>query len=85
MPCRLVEALDEQQLCTYARINTLDLTLSPELSEYWQDPSSYFLAAGDSLLLLLMLWSAPLLPGSRPGPFVLTSCFDSAGPCHLHC
>ena len=45
---RLMEASSEQQLCTYARINTLDLTLSPEISEYWQEPSSYFLAPGMS-------------------------------------
>ncbi|KAK9785180.1 hypothetical protein WJX73_005914 [Symbiochloris irregularis] len=45
----LVEAISEQQLCTYARINTLDLDLSPEISEYWQEPSSYFLAPGAML------------------------------------
>ena len=42
----MMDAMEEQPLCTYARLNTLDLELSPELSEYWQEPSSYFLAAG---------------------------------------
>lgn len=41
-----MEAVSDQQLCTYARINTLDLMLSPELNEYWHEPSSYFLAPG---------------------------------------
>lgn len=45
---RLLDTSEEQQLCTYARINTLELELSAELSEYWQEPSSYFLASGRS-------------------------------------
>ena len=33
-------------LCTYARIYTLDQAPPADMSEYWQDPSSHFLAQG---------------------------------------
>lgn len=46
---KLLDTSEDQQLCTYARINTLELELSAELSEYWQEPSSYFLASGTML------------------------------------
>eukprot|EP00798_Chlamydomonas_sp_ICE-L_P022488 gene22488-29614_t len=40
---------DNSNVCTYARVNSLETPQVKELEEYWEDPSSYFLVHGTLL------------------------------------
>ena len=43
MRCRLTETGSVAQLCTYARINTVEVPFTGDFMDAWEDPSSFFL------------------------------------------
>ncbi len=41
--CRMTENGSVAQLCTYARINTVEVPFTGDFMDAWEDPSSFFL------------------------------------------
>lgn len=46
--CRMTDdASDGAVACTYARLNCLEQPVPQDMTDYWADPVSYFLAQGE--------------------------------------
>ena len=45
--CRMTETGNVAQLCTYARIDTVDVPFTGDLMDAWEDPSSFFLLSSE--------------------------------------
>lgn len=46
LQCRMTEDGSMAQLCTYARIDTVEIPFSGDLMDSWEDPTSFFLMDG---------------------------------------
>ncbi|KAK9824366.1 hypothetical protein WJX72_009731 [[Myrmecia] bisecta] len=44
--CEMTEAAEATTVCTYAQLNTINMPQAVDLSDSWQDPSSWFLMPG---------------------------------------
>ena len=43
---RMDDATEDHSMRTYARLNTLEVPAPRDFSDFWQEPSSWFLASG---------------------------------------
>ncbi len=50
---RMAEEGEETLFCTYAQLDTHVMSYPPDLADYWEDPSSYFILPGSTLFLIL--------------------------------
>lgn len=48
--CRMNEGGEGSVVNMYAQLDSQEMPIPKDLSDYWQDPSSYFLIPGDYLL-----------------------------------
>lgn len=45
--CRMTEQGEGNVVNIYAQLDSQEMPIPKDLSDYWQDPSSYFLIPGD--------------------------------------
>lgn len=43
----MTEDSEESAFCTYARIDSTEMSIPRDLTDYWEDPASYFLISGE--------------------------------------
>ncbi len=48
--CRMNEGSEGSVVNMYAQLDSQEMPIPKDLSDYWQDPSSYFLIPGDHIL-----------------------------------
>lgn len=46
LKCRMVDSNDEHCISTFARINTQEVAIPRDFTDFWQEPTSSFLASG---------------------------------------
>lgn len=42
------EASESSTICTYSHMSTREPSLSRDLTDYWEDPTSHFMVSGES-------------------------------------
>lgn len=57
---RMTEDGSMAQLCTYARIDTVELPLTGDLMDCWEEPASFFLISGAAQECLPLFQACPL-------------------------
>lgn len=46
--CRMSEGGEGSLVNMYAQLDSVEMAIPKDLSDYWQDPSSYFVISGDA-------------------------------------